>query len=63
MGNLVSGIIGAAVFIAFSAGLAGSIGTVPFGIIVGSVIIMMLVDLGQSIKGGFRKNNNHGNKT
>lgn len=52
MDNMISGIIGSVIFAAFVAGLAESISELPFIIIVGIVIIMMLVDLKQSIKEG-----------
>lgn len=53
MDNMITGILAAAVFIAFVAGLAESIGAVPFMVIVAIVIVMLLVDLVQSIKAGF----------
>lgn len=53
MDNMITGILAAAVFIAFVAGLAESIGAVPFMVIVAIVIVMVLVDLVQSIKAGF----------
>ena len=52
MDNMISGLLGAFVFVAFVAGLAESIGEAPFIIIVGFVIILMLIDLKQSIKEG-----------
>lgn len=45
-----SSIIGAIIFTAFTAGLAESINTPPFYIIVGLVIAMMLVDTYQTLK-------------
>ena len=53
MDNLISGSIAAAIFAAFVAGLAQSIGELPFIIIVGAVIVMMLIDLKQSVVEGF----------
>ena len=53
MDNMITGILSALLFIAFVAGLAESIGAVPFMIIVGIVCVMLLVDLTQSIKAGF----------
>jgi hypothetical protein len=50
MDNMITGILSAAVFIAFVAGLAESIGAIPFMIIVAIVCVMMLTDLVQSIK-------------
>jgi uncharacterized membrane protein YccF (DUF307 family) len=55
MDNLITGLIAAVIFIAFVAGLAETINTIPFAIIVFAVIAMMLVDLGQSVKQGFRE--------
>lgn len=52
MDNLISGIIGGVLFIAFTAGLADSIGHIPFYIIVALVVTMLLVDLYQSGKAG-----------
>lgn len=56
MVNLISGIFAAAIFIAFVGGLAESIGVLPFALIVGSVVIMMLIDFAQSVKKGMKKN-------
>ena len=53
MDNMITGILSALLFIAFVAGLAESIGEMPFMIIVGIVSVMVLVDLTQSIKKGF----------
>lgn len=55
MDNMITGILSAAVFIAFVAGLAHSIDELPFIIIVGIVCVMLLVDLTQSIRQGFSK--------
>ncbi|MHA1598530.1 MAG: hypothetical protein ACTSV1_07390 [Alphaproteobacteria bacterium] len=52
MDNLITGSIAIAIFVAFTAGLAETIGTVPFSIIVASVIIMALIDFLQSAKKG-----------
>ena len=62
MDNSITGILSAVLFIAFVAGLAESIGALPFMLIVGVVSTMLLVDLVQSIKQGFsdnRKQNNN----
>jgi hypothetical protein len=56
MDNMIAGILSAALFIAFVAGLAESIKAVPFMLIVGIVSVMMLVDLVQSIKQGVSGN-------
>ena len=53
MDNLISGSIAAVIFAAFVAGLAESIGALPFIVIVGIVILMMLIDLKQSVVEGF----------
>lgn len=55
MDNLISGSIAVVIFVAFTAGLAETIGTVPFTIIVGSVIVMLLIDFWQSAKEGLAK--------
>ena len=56
MDNMITGILSAALFIAFVAGLAESINAIPFMLIVGGVSIMMLIDLVQSIKQGSSEN-------
>ena len=60
MDNIITGVLSALLFIAFVAGLAVSIGEVPFIIIVGIVSVMVLVDLTQSIKQGFSARNRKG---
>lgn len=60
MDNMITGILSALVFIAFVAGLAESIGAVPFMIIVGIVCLMLLVDLTQSIIQGFSGRDQNG---
>ena len=55
MDNMITGVLSAGLFIAFVAGLAESIGALPFMFIVGVVSIMLLIDLVQSIKQGFSK--------
>ncbi len=52
MDNLISGILAVALFLAFTLGLAQSIGKLPFAIIVVAVCGMVLVDLWQSVKEG-----------
>lgn len=52
--NLITGIIGATIFLAFTIGLAVSIDKLPFTIIVGIVGVMMVVDLVQSVRDGFK---------
>lgn len=55
MDNLITGILGIAVFIAFVAGLAQSIGETPFIVIVGIVIAMAVFDFWQSARDGLRE--------
>ncbi len=52
MDNLISGLIASVIFVAFVAGLAHSIGVLPFAIIVGLVIVMMLWDFVGSARAG-----------
>ncbi|MBL6958780.1 MAG: hypothetical protein ISR52_07360 [Rhodospirillales bacterium] len=54
MDNLISGLLAAGIFSAFVLGLAESIGAVPFVIIVVFVVVLMLIDLKQSLADGFR---------
>ncbi len=56
MDNMITGVLSAALFIAFVGGLAESISAIPFMIIVAIVSGMLLVDLVQSIKQGFSDN-------
>ena len=55
MDNMITSIIAAAIFIAFTAGLANSISEGPFIIIVAIVILMMGFDVYQSIKEGLKE--------
>ena len=55
MDNLITGILAIIVFVAFTLGLAESIGAVPFVIIVLIVISMAGVDLWQSTREGLRE--------
>ena len=55
MDNMITSLIAAVIFIAFTAGLANSIGELPFIIIVGIVILMMGYDVFQSIKEGLQQ--------
>lgn len=52
MDNIITGVISVALFAAFTIGLAESIGALPFAIIVGLVIIMVVSDLLPSIRNG-----------
>jgi len=55
MDNLITGLIAVGIFLAFVLGLAVSIGTIPFGIIVVLVSGMILVDFYQSAKQGLKE--------
>lgn len=55
MDNMITSLIAAVIFIAFTAGLANSISELPFIIIVGIVILMMGYDVFQSIKEGLQQ--------
>jgi uncharacterized membrane protein len=57
MDNLITGFIAVAMFLAFVLGLAVSIGTIPFAVIVIIVSCMLLVDFYQSAKEGLEENN------
>ena len=57
MDNLISGFIAVAVFLAFTIGLAVSIGTLPFMLIVIFVACLILTDFYQSAKAGLKDNN------
>ncbi len=52
MDNIITGIIGVSIFLAFVLGLGVSIGTVPFGIIVVIVSILLVIDFYESVKKG-----------
>ena len=54
MDNIITGAIGVAIFLAFTLGLAESIGEAPFVIIVVAVCIMLCVDFYQSAKEGMQ---------
>lgn len=58
MDNLITGFIGVAVFLSFVLGLAISIGTIPFGIIVVIVSGMILTEFYQSAKQGLKDEKN-----
>lgn len=55
MDNLITGILAMAVFVAFTAGLAQSIGQIPFVLIVAIVIAMAGFDFWQSARQGLRE--------
>ena len=50
MDNVITGVVGVVLFMAFVFGLAQSIGALPFFIIVAGVAILALADLWQSIR-------------
>jgi hypothetical protein len=55
MDNLITGLIAVAVFLVFVLGLAASIGTIPFAIIVLIVSGMIVTDFYQSAKQGMKQ--------
>ncbi len=55
MDNIITGVIAIGVFLAFVLGLAGSIGTIPFTVIVLIVSALILTDFIQSAKQGWKK--------
>ena len=62
MDNLITGTIAVAIFLAFVLGLAGSIGKIPFTIIVVIVSALLCIDYYQSARDGMKqeKNKNSG---
>ena len=58
MDNLITGLIAVTIFVAFTLGLAVSIGTIPFGIIVIIVASLLLIDFYQSAKEGLKQEKN-----
>jgi len=58
MDNLITGLIAVGIFLAFVLGLAVSIGTIPFGIIVVIVSGMIVTDFYQSAKQGLENEKN-----
>ncbi len=54
MDNLITGLIAVGIFLAFVLGLAVSIGTIPFGIIVVIVSGLIVTDFYQSAKDGLK---------
>ena len=55
MDNIITGAFAVAIFLAFTGGLAESIGAVPFILIVIIVGIMLVVDFYQSAKEGLEE--------
>lgn len=58
MDNLITGAIAVAIFLAFVLGLAGSIGKIPFTLIVIIVSAMLCTDYYQSAKEGLKQEKN-----
>jgi MFS superfamily sulfate permease-like transporter len=58
MDNLISSIIAVTVFLAFVIGLAVSIKSIPFAIIVALVSVMVLIEFFQSAKEGLKNDIN-----
>ena len=59
MDQTISAIIGAIIFIAFTAGLAESIGSIPFFLIVGIVIVLMGFGTIEVIKKSLKNGNSN----
>ena len=59
MDNLITGLIAVGIFLAFTVGLAFSIGTIPFFIIVLIVAGMIVTDFYQSAKEGLKEEKEH----
>lgn len=55
MDNIITGAIAVAIFLAFTGGLAESIGEIPFILIVVIVGIMLCTDFYESAKEGLRQ--------
>ena len=55
MDNIITGAIGVAIFLAFTLGLAASISTIPFAIIVIVVCLLLVTDFFQSAKAGLEE--------
>ena len=54
MDNIITGFIAVTIFLAFIIGLAFSIKSIPFALIVAAVSLMILVDYYQSSKKGLK---------
>ena len=54
MDNIITGFVAVAIFLAFIIGLAFSIKSIPFAVIVAAVSVMILVDYYQSSKEGLK---------
>jgi len=55
MDNLITGLFSVAIFLTFVIGLAVSIGSIPFGIIIAAITIMVLIEFFQSAKEGLQE--------
>ena len=58
MDNLITGVIGLVIFLAFIIGLAESINAIPFMVIVGIVSCMAAFDFYESARDGLSKEKN-----
>ena len=52
MDNMIAGAVGVIIFSAFAIGLAASINAMPFSLIVGAVVLMLVFDYVQSLRAG-----------
>ena len=59
MDNLITGLVGIVIFLAFIIGLAESINAMPFIVIVGIVSCMAAFDFYESARDGLKKDNNN----
>lgn len=55
MDNIITGIFGVGLFLLFIIGLAESIGSIAFGVIVATISVMALYDLYQNIRDARRQ--------
>ena len=53
--NLVCGLIGVGLFGAFLIGLAVSIGSIAFGIVVANVLLLAVIEMVESAREGLRR--------
>ncbi len=58
MDNMITGLLSVVTFLAFTLGLAVSISTIPFAVIVIIVCSMLLIDFYQSAKEGLKAEKN-----
>lgn len=57
MDKSITAVIGAVIFAAFVLGLAESIGSLPFFIIVGTVVLLMGIDTFETVRGSRKTEN------